>query len=166
MSVIVLAQHHTPPSRLVSRKGADLLAHIVPLVCQQWPKVTFLIAGDGPKRHLFEHMRDANNVRVILSIRSASKDLKYLVWEHKKKESENTLHYLWICFQLRATHIHNISFSHSFFPHIVSSVFPFVFYWLSLLDESGFMCSWPHAWRCWVPLLTIKLQTFSAKASV
>lgn len=37
-------------SRLVYRKGIDLLCAVIPLVCQIDPKVRFIIAGDGPKR--------------------------------------------------------------------------------------------------------------------
>lgn len=41
-------------SRLVYRKGVDLLAAVLPKVCQLNPKVQFIIAGDGPKRVLLE----------------------------------------------------------------------------------------------------------------
>uniref|UniRef100_A0A914CUX8 phosphatidylinositol N-acetylglucosaminyltransferase n=1 Tax=Acrobeloides nanus TaxID=290746 RepID=A0A914CUX8_9BILA len=55
-------------SRLVYRKGADLLVDIIPLVCQQHPKVRFLIAGDGPKRVELEEMREKHKLhnRVIM----------------------------------------------------------------------------------------------------
>lgn len=36
-------------SRLVYRKGVDLLVHIVPIICQHFPNVDFLIGGDGSK---------------------------------------------------------------------------------------------------------------------
>lgn len=36
-------------SRLFPNKGADLLAALIPKVCQRHPKVHFLVAGDGPK---------------------------------------------------------------------------------------------------------------------
>lgn len=45
-------------SRLVFRKGIDLLAEVVPQVCQRLPHVRFLIGGDGPKRLLLEEMRE------------------------------------------------------------------------------------------------------------
>lgn len=41
-------------SRLVYRKGVDLLAAVLPKICQLNPKVQFIIAGDGPKRVLLE----------------------------------------------------------------------------------------------------------------
>ena len=45
-------------SRLVYRKGIDLLTAIVPRICAAYPKVKFLIAGDGPKRVDLEQTRD------------------------------------------------------------------------------------------------------------
>lgn len=41
-------------SRLVYRKGIDLLATVLPKICHLNPKVHFIIAGDGPKRVLLE----------------------------------------------------------------------------------------------------------------
>mmetsp|Transcript_19281 Transcript_19281/g.31558 ORF Transcript_19281/g.31558 Transcript_19281/m.31558 type:complete len:550 (+) Transcript_19281:126-1775(+) len=43
-------------SRLVYRKGIDLLAEVIPLVCDRLPNVRFLIGGDGPKRETLEEM--------------------------------------------------------------------------------------------------------------
>ncbi|TDH71858.1 hypothetical protein CCR75_009061 [Bremia lactucae] len=45
-------------SRLVYRKGIDLVARAIPLVCLQNPRVRFLIGGDGTKRLLLEEMRE------------------------------------------------------------------------------------------------------------
>uniref|UniRef100_A0A0N5APP5 phosphatidylinositol N-acetylglucosaminyltransferase n=1 Tax=Syphacia muris TaxID=451379 RepID=A0A0N5APP5_9BILA len=45
-------------SRLVYRKGADLLAKIIPLVCTAHPTVRFIIGGEGPKRVDVEEMRE------------------------------------------------------------------------------------------------------------
>lgn len=39
-------------SRLVHRKGVDLLAAVIPKICIYNPKVFFIIAGDGPKRKI------------------------------------------------------------------------------------------------------------------
>ncbi|KAG2387308.1 hypothetical protein C9374_001640 [Naegleria lovaniensis] len=36
-------------SRLVYRKGADILIAMIPIICQKYPMVDFIIAGDGPK---------------------------------------------------------------------------------------------------------------------
>ncbi|CAI5730732.1 unnamed protein product [Hyaloperonospora brassicae] len=45
-------------SRLVYRKGIDLVARAIPRVCAQDPRVRFLIGGDGAKRLLLEEMRE------------------------------------------------------------------------------------------------------------
>ncbi|XP_046742935.1 phosphatidylinositol N-acetylglucosaminyltransferase subunit A isoform X2 [Diprion similis] len=47
-------------SRLVYRKGVDLLARIIPEVCAKYKNVQFLIGGDGPKRWLIEEIRERN----------------------------------------------------------------------------------------------------------
>eukprot|EP00899_Mesostigma_viride_P026856 jgi/Mesvir1/7355/Mv19162-RA.1 len=43
-------------SRLVYRKGADLLVQVIPRVCQKFPNVDFIVGGDGPKRVSFDEM--------------------------------------------------------------------------------------------------------------
>jgi phosphatidylinositol N-acetylglucosaminyltransferase subunit A len=45
-------------SRLVYRKGLDLLIDVIPLVCKQFPGCYFIIGGDGPKRLQLEEMRE------------------------------------------------------------------------------------------------------------
>ncbi|KAL2621175.1 hypothetical protein R1flu_001380 [Riccia fluitans] len=45
-------------SRLVYRKGADLLVEVIPEVCSLFPQVRFIIGGDGPKRVRLEEMRE------------------------------------------------------------------------------------------------------------
>ncbi|KAJ3045249.1 hypothetical protein HDV00_011121 [Rhizophlyctis rosea] len=45
-------------SRLVYRKGTDLLVSVIPRVCDIHPDVQFIIAGDGPKRVELEQMRE------------------------------------------------------------------------------------------------------------
>jgi phosphatidylinositol glycan class A protein len=47
-------------SRLVYRKGMDLLAAVIPKICSVDDKVKFIIAGDGPKRIDLEQMREKN----------------------------------------------------------------------------------------------------------
>lgn len=47
-------------SRLVYRKGVDLLAHVIPEICSRHENVNFLIGGDGPKRWLIEEIRERN----------------------------------------------------------------------------------------------------------
>ncbi|OAY71225.1 Phosphatidylinositol N-acetylglucosaminyltransferase subunit A [Ananas comosus] len=45
-------------SRLVYRKGADLLVEVIPEVCRLFPNVRFIVGGDGPKRVRLEEMRE------------------------------------------------------------------------------------------------------------
>ncbi|KAL3861913.1 hypothetical protein ACJMK2_007925 [Sinanodonta woodiana] len=45
-------------SRLVYRKGMDLLAGIIPELCAKFPEVNFIIGGDGPKRVVLEEVRE------------------------------------------------------------------------------------------------------------
>eukprot|EP01147_Barroeca_monosierra_P001083 gene1083-4314_t len=49
-------------SRLYWRKGIDLLASVIPIVCSQHQDVDFIIGGDGPMRILLEEMRDQYNL--------------------------------------------------------------------------------------------------------
>ncbi|XP_060841759.1 phosphatidylinositol N-acetylglucosaminyltransferase subunit A isoform X2 [Rhopalosiphum padi] len=49
-------------SRLVYRKGVDLLAQIIADVCLKNQKVQFIIGGDGPKRELLEDIRSNLNI--------------------------------------------------------------------------------------------------------
>lgn len=45
-------------SRLVYRKGVDLVVHVIPEICKRFPNVHFIIGGDGDKRLLLEEMRE------------------------------------------------------------------------------------------------------------
>jgi phosphatidylinositol N-acetylglucosaminyltransferase subunit A len=49
-------------SRLVYRKGIDLLAGIIPHFKYR-KNINFIIAGDGPKRELLEEIREKNNMQ-------------------------------------------------------------------------------------------------------
>ncbi|XP_028409015.1 N-acetylglucosaminyl-phosphatidylinositol biosynthetic protein-like isoform X2 [Dendronephthya gigantea] len=49
-------------SRLVYRKGMDLLASIIPLVCSKFSNVQFLIGGEGPKRIILEEVREQHQL--------------------------------------------------------------------------------------------------------
>ncbi|KAL2344004.1 hypothetical protein Fmac_005289 [Flemingia macrophylla] len=49
-------------SRLVYRKGADLLVEVIPEVCRLHPNVRFIIGGDGPKRMRLEEMREKHSL--------------------------------------------------------------------------------------------------------
>ncbi|KAL2538352.1 UDP-Glycosyltransferase superfamily protein [Forsythia ovata] len=50
-------------SRLVYRKGADLLVEVIPKVCRLHPNVRFIIGGDGPKRVRLEEMREKHSLQ-------------------------------------------------------------------------------------------------------
>ncbi|XP_058205330.1 phosphatidylinositol N-acetylglucosaminyltransferase subunit A isoform X2 [Rhododendron vialii] len=50
-------------SRLVYRKGADLLVEVIPEVCRLHPNVRFIVGGDGPKRVRLEEMREKNSLQ-------------------------------------------------------------------------------------------------------
>ncbi|KAH0627142.1 hypothetical protein JD844_002566 [Phrynosoma platyrhinos] len=43
-------------SRLVYRKGIDLLSGIIPELCQKYPELHFLVGGEGPKRIILEEV--------------------------------------------------------------------------------------------------------------
>lgn len=45
-------------SRLVYRKGTDLLTVIIPEICRKHPDVDFIIGGDGPKRIVLDEVRE------------------------------------------------------------------------------------------------------------
>jgi len=45
-------------SRLVFRKGLDLVVEVIPRICERFPNVHFIIGGDGNKRILVEEMRE------------------------------------------------------------------------------------------------------------
>ncbi|XP_032969540.1 phosphatidylinositol N-acetylglucosaminyltransferase subunit A isoform X3 [Rhinolophus ferrumequinum] len=45
-------------SRLVYRKGTDLLSGIIPELCQKYPDLNFIIGGEGPKRIILEEVRE------------------------------------------------------------------------------------------------------------
>lgn len=65
-------------SRLVYRKGIDLLVAIIPRICQTFPMVKFLIAGDGPKKVDLEQVREEHflNDRVELTGPVASENVR------------------------------------------------------------------------------------------
>ncbi|XP_046860104.1 phosphatidylinositol N-acetylglucosaminyltransferase subunit A-like [Xenia sp. Carnegie-2017] len=43
-------------SRLVYRKGIDLLAAVIPMICSRYGQVQFLVGGEGPKRVVLEEV--------------------------------------------------------------------------------------------------------------
>ncbi len=49
-------------SRLVYRKGIDLLFEVIPEICKKFPNVHFVIGGDGPKRLGLEEMREKHQL--------------------------------------------------------------------------------------------------------
>ncbi|CAA7387915.1 unnamed protein product [Spirodela intermedia] len=58
-------------SRLVYRKGADLLVEVIPEVCNLFPNVRFIIGGDGPKRLRLEEMREKHSLQDRVSMLGA-----------------------------------------------------------------------------------------------
>ncbi|KAJ1913507.1 Phosphatidylinositol N-acetylglucosaminyltransferase GPI3 subunit [Mycoemilia scoparia] len=63
-------------SRLVYRKGIDLLVAAIPRICQKYPNVRFIIGGDGPKRIELEQMREKyqlqDSVELLGSVQHAN----------------------------------------------------------------------------------------------
>lgn len=49
-------------SRLVYRKGVDLMAGVISRLAQM-KNVNFIIGGDGPKRTLLEEIREKQNIQ-------------------------------------------------------------------------------------------------------
>ncbi|XP_078435846.1 UDP-Glycosyltransferase superfamily protein isoform X2 [Wolffia australiana] len=58
-------------SRLVYRKGTDLLVEVIPEVCSLFPNVRFIIGGDGPKRLRLEEMREKYSLQDRVSMLGA-----------------------------------------------------------------------------------------------
>jgi len=58
-------------SRLVYRKGVDLLALVIPIICKKYPNVNFLIGGDGPKRIVLEQTREREGLHDRVSLLGA-----------------------------------------------------------------------------------------------
>lgn len=50
-------------SRLVYRKGIDLLAGVIPSICAKYPEIKFLIGGEGPKRIILEEVIERNRLQ-------------------------------------------------------------------------------------------------------
>lgn len=50
-------------SRLVYRKGADLLVQVIPALCRLYPDVDFIVGGDGPKAVYIEEMREKHGIQ-------------------------------------------------------------------------------------------------------
>ena len=50
-------------SRLVYRKGVDLLVGIIPPICKAFPNVDFLIGGDGSKKLALEEMVERERLK-------------------------------------------------------------------------------------------------------
>lgn len=60
-------------SRLVYRKGVDLLAGVITKICAltKYNNVNFLIGGDGPKRVLLEEIREKRNIQDRITLLGA-----------------------------------------------------------------------------------------------
>ena len=55
-------------SRLVYRKGIDLLAQIIPIVCSEHEEVQFLIGGDGPEMYVLKKMVESHSLQSRVSL--------------------------------------------------------------------------------------------------
>ncbi|EDW10565.2 phosphatidylinositol N-acetylglucosaminyltransferase subunit A [Drosophila mojavensis] len=62
-------------SRLVYRKGIDLLAGVIPRF-KNSPNINFIIVGDGPKRDLLEEIREKTNMQDRVEILGAVEHAK------------------------------------------------------------------------------------------
>lgn len=62
-------------SRLVYRKGIDLLAGVIPRF-KNIPNIQFIIVGDGPKRDLLEEIREKTNMQDRVEILGAVEHAK------------------------------------------------------------------------------------------
>lgn len=73
---LTLHSHVSVVSRLVFRKGMDLLVGIIPIVCRHLPFVDFVIGGDGPKmlnlQEMVERERLQDRVEFLGSVPHAS----------------------------------------------------------------------------------------------
>lgn len=50
-------------SRLVYRKGVDLLVRIIPIICKKFPTLDFIIGGDGAKKIILEEMAEQEQLQ-------------------------------------------------------------------------------------------------------
>jgi phosphatidylinositol glycan class A protein len=55
-------------SRLVYRKGTDLLVPIIPQLCSKYPEINFIIAGDGPKMILLEEITEKHKLHTRVKL--------------------------------------------------------------------------------------------------
>lgn len=55
-------------SRLVYRKGIDLLIGAIPQLCARYPNLRFIIGGDGPKFVELEQMRELHMLHDLVSL--------------------------------------------------------------------------------------------------
>jgi glycosyltransferase involved in cell wall biosynthesis len=51
-------------TRLVYRKGVDLMVEVIPAICRKFEHVNFVIGGDGPMRVVIEQMRENHQLQV------------------------------------------------------------------------------------------------------
>jgi len=60
-------------SRLVYRKGVDLLAGVIPIICDKYSNIRFLIGGDGPKRIVLEEVIERHQLQDRITLLGAVK---------------------------------------------------------------------------------------------
>ncbi len=49
-------------ARLTFRKGVDLLLDVIPIICEKFPNVYFIVGGDGPKKPTLEKVIKEKNL--------------------------------------------------------------------------------------------------------
>lgn len=55
-------------SRLVYRKGVDLMTGVIADMCPRYPKLRFLIGGDGPKMWLLQEVRERKGLQHCVTL--------------------------------------------------------------------------------------------------
>ncbi len=60
-------------SRLVYRKGVDLMAGVIPIICSKYNNIRFIIGGDGPKRIVLEEVIERHQLQDRVTLLGAIK---------------------------------------------------------------------------------------------
>jgi phosphatidylinositol glycan class A protein len=68
-------------TRLVYRKGTDLFADVIPVICKRHPYINWVIGGDGPRRPQLERMIEKHNLfdRVTMLGELKHADVKHVL---------------------------------------------------------------------------------------
>lgn len=63
-------------SRLVYRKGVDLMAAVIAEMCPRYPKLKFIIGGDGPKMWLLQEVRERKGLQHCVTLLGSLKHVQ------------------------------------------------------------------------------------------